>query len=368
MKRFVVTCVTVGMMVACPWASHLRAEEHPVQAEKLRILVDKVLMRSNSWEMTEAHVKEIADAGFNVLSPRLGGDDPDRIRRVAALAGKHGVKYVAWMRGSLATQNGLKYVHADGQDQPIYSPNADELWTWMTELILAHVKISTEIPAMVGSFLDFENYAKGKNGNCYALSYDDKVLAEFAAETGTKLPELEPSARADWLVDQGLHDRFEAFQIASWRRRARALREAVDKINPSYLLIIYPAPGTLFMREGLYPEWATEKAPLVLADASTYGRPAIFMDENEALETNRGKMQNRMATPEVQGIPHIYLGGIDPVVDGADPEFCGKNASMLAQVSDGYWVFYEGPEYATDHKEYFHWFALANRGIGSGDF
>ena len=35
------------------------------RTEKLRILVDKVLMASNKWVMTEDHVKEIADAGFN---------------------------------------------------------------------------------------------------------------------------------------------------------------------------------------------------------------------------------------------------------------------------------------------------------------
>jgi hypothetical protein len=368
MKHATIFAGMIGAALLCSSCATWMRPKHPVEAQKLRVLVDKVLMRSNNWVMTEDHVREIADAGFNVVSPRLGGDDPARVRKVAELAGRHGLMYMAWMRGSLATETGVKYVHEDGHDQPIYSPNADELWDWMTDLILAHARISTEVPALVGSFLDFENYAKGKSGNCYALSYDTKILGEFAAAEGIEIPELGPDKRAGWLRDKGLHARFERFQIASWRRRARALREAVDAINPRYLLIIYPAPGTLFMTEGLYPEWATRQAPLVLADASTYGRPMGFMDQRESLETNRAIMRRRMKTPAVRRTPHIYLGGIDPVVDGADPEFCGKNAAMLAEVSDGYWVFYEGPEYETDHKEYFHWFKLANQGIARGDF
>ena len=32
-------------------------------------------------------------------------------------------------------------------------------------------------------------------------------------------------------------------------------------------------------------------------------------------------------------------GGIDPAVRGADPEFSGKNAVAISEVTDGYWIF-----------------------------
>ena len=340
--------------------------KHRIESEKLRILVDKVLMKSNKWVMTEQHVKEIKEAGFNVVSPRTGGGDMDRVRRVGALAQKHGMYYVAWMRGSLRTRKGLKYVHADGHDQDIYSPNADELWDWMTELILDHARISLEIPAVVGSFLDFENYADGKAGNCYNLSYDERIMREFAAAEGLSLPPLRPDERKPWLESQKLHSRFERFQIASWRVRSRKLREQIDAINPEFLLIIYPAPGTLFMLEGAAPEWATREAPVVFADACTYGRPAPFMAQDEALATNRHKLRRRMKSVKKLHIPFIYTGGIDPCVKGADPEFSGKNAAMIAETTDGYWIFYEGPDYHTDHRDYFKWFQRANEDIVAG--
>jgi hypothetical protein len=340
--------------------------EHPFLREKPRILVDKVLMADNQWVMTAEHVQEIKAAGFNVVSPRLGGTDPARVRQVAAMARDNGMFYVAWMRGSLDTTKGLKYVYPDGHDCDVYSPNSDELWDWLEKTILEHARISLEIPAMTGSFLDFENYARGGSGNHYDLSYDERILAEFATSAGLTLPALAPGARATWLRDQGLEKRFAEFQIAAWRQRARHLRQAVDAVNPRFLLLVYPAPGTRLITAALYPEWGTAQAPLVLCDASTYGRPTQFTSEPEALAANRKALTEAMRVPQEAGIPHVTLGGIDPVCEGADPEFCAKNASMIAAAAGGYWVFYEGPSYRKDHPEYFRWFKQANDDIASG--
>ena len=325
-------------------------------------------MADNKWVMTEDHVREIKDAGFNVVSPRIGGTDPARVRKVAAMAQRHGIFYVAWMRGSRGTKTGLKYVYPDGHDCDEYSPNSDELWQWWERTILEHARISKEIPAMVGSFLDFENYARGRAGNCYGLSYDAKIMNEFAEDEKIALPDLLPAERAPWLKKNGLSQRFETFQIAGWRRRARRLRQAIDKINPRYLLLVYPAPGTLFITEAVYPEWGTVQAPLILCDACTYGRPTQFMSEREALDANRNALAHNLRIPRKRRIPFAYLGGIDPVCAGADPEFCGKNASAISQVSDGYWVFYEGPEYRKEHPDYFRWFKKANIEIAEDRF
>jgi len=75
-----------------------------------------------------------------------------------------------------------------------------------------------------------------------------------------------------------------------------------------------------------------------------------------------------MTVPQEAGIPFIYAGGIDPVVSGADPEFCGKNAVMISEATDGYWIFYEGPKYNVDHPDYFRWFTWANEHIKAGTF
>jgi len=337
------------------------------RSDKYRILVDKVISAANKWVFTPAAMKEIHDAGFNVVCPRIGGHTLPVCREQALMAREQGLYYMAWMRGTLTAKQDVRMVWEDGTEQNLCSPNSDEFWDWTTELIHGHAKLSVEVPTFIGTFLDYENYAPDSRGNCYGLSYDRKILDEFGQSLGRSIPVLAPAERRPWLASQNLHEQFREFQIRSWRERCRRLRELVDSVNPKFQFIIYPAPGTLFMVEAAYPEWATREAPLVLADPYTYGRPSHFLAESKSLEANRTTLLNNMASVRAKGVPHLYSGGIDPVVKGADPEFCGKNASMISHLTDGYWVFYEGPRYTKDeHGVYFEWFAKANAEIAKG--
>jgi len=341
--------------------------------EKLRILVDKVMQPTEGWVTKEWMVKAAADAGFNVFSPRRGHDSLDQVRQVTQWCEKHGIYHMPWMRGSLNAPvgheaDGKRVMWADGAEQPLWSPNSDEFWAWTSRYIVEYAKVSAQSKHLMGVFLDYENYEKGGQGNLYALSYDGLILEKFAAARGVQLPELKPSERAEWLRKQGLHDAFAAFQVAHWRGRCRALRKAVDAHDGTFQFCVYPAPGTPFMVEAVYPEWATEAAPLILADASTYGRPSRLLAEAAAVQGNRQRLLANRRTPAERGIPHIYAGGIDPAVKGADPEFCGKNAVGISDVTDGYWVFYEGPKYEEDHPAYWKWFAWANKAIAAGNF
>lgn len=333
---------------------------------KLRVLVDKVLMADNKWVMTEQHVKEIAAAGFNVVSPRLGNDDYREVRRIASLAQQQGIFHMPWMRGDMIAKGKVKMVWADGTEQELASPNSDELWNWMNSTILEYARISTECPALIGVFLDYENYSPGGEGNLYGLSYDDKILGDFARSRKIELPTLPFAERAGWLRQHKLDSAFAAFQIDHWRQRCRTLRKLVDEINPGFQFCVYPAPGTLFITEAIYREWGTAKAPLILADPSIYGRPAGLLPHMQSLQANRTTLLRNQAYAREHCANLMYMGGLDPVVKGADPEFCGRNAAMSAAETDGYWIFYEGPTYRTTHPEYFRWFSRANREIKLG--
>ena len=327
-------------------------------SDKYRILVDKVVSAANDWVFTPDHMKEIRDAGFNVVCPRVGGHELARCRKQTLMAQEAGLYHMAWMRGTLTAKAPPRLVWQDGTEQELCSPNSDELWDWTTELIVGHARISADLPAFIGTFLDYENYSKNSRGNCYALSYDSKILGEFAAAKELELPELAPAERYPWLVKQGIHDDFRAFQIASWRARCRELRKAVDAINPRFQFIVYPAPGTLFMREAIWHEWATPEAPLILADCCCYWRRSS--DLGTALQTNHQQLMANMRSLTASGIPFLYAGGLDPICKGVDPEFCGRSAVMASDGTHGYWVFYEGPEYDKQHRAYFDWFRRAN--------
>ena len=358
--------------------AHAGAEQAPRREDlgrrvKLRIVVDKVMQPTAKWVTEEWMVKAAAEAGFNVFSPRRGHDRLDEVRQVTRWCQEHGIYHMPWMRGSLTAPagrqaDGKRVVWASGLEQPLWSPNSDEFWAWTSRYIVEYAKISAGNRHLMAVFLDYENYAPGRPANLYSLSYDDVILSKFAKARDIELPALQLAERAGWLKKQGLDDAFKAFQIAHWRERCRALRKAVDAHDPTFQFCIYPAPGTPFMVEAAYPEWATKAAPLILADASTYGRPSRFLPEAASLEGNRQRLLQGRQIPRERGIPHIYAGGIDPVVKGADPEFCGKNAVAISDVTDGYWIFYEGPKYAEDHPEYWKWFTWANRAIAAGNF
>ncbi|MGD8239756.1 MAG: hypothetical protein PVH68_14445, partial [Armatimonadota bacterium] len=253
--RAVSAMAAVVGIVTAPM-SPLRAQAVPRdelgRGVKLAILVDKVMQPQAEWVTEEWMVRETAEASFNVLSPRRGGEKMDEVRQVTEWCAKYGLYHMPWMRGTLAVGGvadsaGKKLVWANGGEQPLWSPNSDELWDWMTELIVEHARISVEMPSLIGVFLDYENYAAGKQGNCYSLSYDDIIMRSFARANQVALPQLELGERKGWLEEQGLHEDFSEFQINHWRERCRALRQAVDQINPKFQFCVYPAPGTLLM-------------------------------------------------------------------------------------------------------------------------
>jgi len=374
MIRVTMVCMATVIFVSLAGTPACAAERDELgRSVKLTILVDKVMQPEAGWKTEEWMIEEAAQAGFNVFSPRRGYDDLEAVRQVTEWCAKYGIYHMPWMRGTLrvpdgAEAEGKKLVWEGGNEQELWSPNSDEFWEWTNRYIIEYAKMSAENQHLMGVFLDYENYSPGGSGNCYSLSYDDLILSKFAQAKGIELPALTLPGRKRWLEQQDLHEEFSEFQINHWRERCRALREAVDEHDPKFQLCIYPAPGTPFMLEACYPEWATEQAPLILADACTYGRSGGFLAHAEALEANLKRLSERQEAAKAMGGPFIYAGGIDPAVRGADPEFSGKNAVMISEVTDGYWIFYEGPKYQEDHADYFKWFAWANEAIAQGRF
>ncbi|HOM84021.1 MAG TPA: hypothetical protein PLZ94_19785, partial [Armatimonadota bacterium] len=373
-KILLLSVIAVALASVPGWCAQGVSRQDLGRTAKLTILVDKVMQPVEGWVTKEWMVKAAADAGFNVFSPRRGHERLDEVRQVTEWCQKYGIYHMPWMRGSLEAPkgpeaDGKRVVWASGNEQPLWSPNSDEFWEWTARYIIEYAKISANNKHLMGVFLDYENYAPGKEGNLYSLSYDDGILKRFAQTRGIEVPKLELAARKSWLEEQKLHEEFERFQIAHWRERCRVLRQAVDRHDPTFQFCIYPGPGTPFMLEAALPEWSTAQAPIILADPWIYGRPSRFLPQAEALEANRRILQRGIETAKAKGVPFLYAGGIDPVVPGADPEFSGKNAVMSSETTDGYWIFYEGPTYTKqDHADYWKWFTWANRAIAAGRF
>ena len=100
-----VTLLTTTV-ICLTWSLSLGAEPNDRSelghAQKLRILVDKVMQPEANWVTEEWMIRETAEADFNVYSPRLGHDRLDEVRRVSAWCQKYGIYHMPWMRGSLS--------------------------------------------------------------------------------------------------------------------------------------------------------------------------------------------------------------------------------------------------------------------------
>lgn len=370
--RGVAIALTIGLAVCAvaqeTWEAR-RAELGSPQ-QPYRILVDKVLMFANDWVMTPEHVAEIRAAGFNVVVPRIGADDNTRVERVARMAEDQGMFYMPWIRGTVVEKGDptLRVTDAGGRHGELGSPNAEALWAYWRDRILFYAELSRDVPSVMGVFMDFENYDSSRvgGGMCYALSYDEPVLKAFADAQGLSLPDPLPADRAAWLEAQGVTAAFEQFQVDLWRTRARDLRRAVDELNPRFQFVVYPASHSLFIREVAWSEWHTEQAPLVMAEVDTYWRRQYELED--ALAHIRDVLTKRRAELDEVNPDIRYMAGLDPAVSGANPEFEAKSAVIGAELTNGYWVFYEGPKYDGNHKDYFAWYKRANDDIARRDF
>ncbi|MDY7011752.1 MAG: hypothetical protein SVV80_13525, partial [Planctomycetota bacterium] len=136
------------------------------------------------------------------------------------------------------------------------------------------------------------------------------------------------------------------FQVARWRSRCRELRRQVDAISPSFQFFIYPnVHYSLFMREAAFRELGTKEAPIVVADYHNYFRPSQAWHRQAVADArwcilDAGRWVKDYAGQ--CGVEAMVIGGIDPISDDPmDPEYHGRNAAVISECSNGYWVFYE---------------------------
>ena len=99
MLRHAVALLLAGLIIS-GGSNRLTGAPPDDRTGKWRILVDKVVSHETRPNITNDQVREIADAGFNVIVPRWGGDNLVVVRHGATLAQRNGIRYMPWIRGS----------------------------------------------------------------------------------------------------------------------------------------------------------------------------------------------------------------------------------------------------------------------------
>lgn len=395
------------MTTACMAQSHADFPPRPGRdGQKYRIMVDKVYMADRpEARLLEEDYQRIASLGFNVVSPRLHGNDREEIRVGAELAKKHGMYFMAWQRGSFpasivqreadmahgplidvlphereAGYEPIRYTLDTGHEFDLLSPNSDEFWELLTANLLKAAELAEELP-ILGAFVDLELYARPRpavwSGHLYALSFDTKILADFAKAHALPIPDLEPAERKPYLEERGLLEQFRDFQLEQWRTRARELRRKIDAVAPDFQLGIYPPSYTLFIEQIAAFDLGNERAPIIACEYYTYAKGFPNKDRNpeywkisddEGVELNVNFIRRRANAYTARKEPFHIIGGIDPILEhGKDPRFQAMSITAMSHEGDGYWVFYEGIEkYSPEFDAFERWFTRANRAILDG--
>lgn len=318
------------------------------QDEKVRLMLAKpqVMPRPEMFYESLEGYRQIAQAGFNVMIPYIGLDDHELI---SGKAQQFDLKSIARTRAPAYAQEGFHepfYVWPTGYKTPLMCPFSPPFWEEVINpQALALTRVSTKTD-LVGMEFDFEIYGQRgphKYSHIYCHCYCDTCW-QAARDHDAGLPELEAEARHSWLVRQRRLADYKVFQDGRLRAQARALRSAIDAINPKmqFMLLVWGAGDFL---QVLADAFGTAEAPVLLSTEGTYGRGRTPRPTPVALDSHRTNCWNSLRESQRLGLRHsLVVPGVMPGHQGADPAFCRANAETLARYSDGYWVFFQQVE------------------------
>ena len=356
----VLTCLLAG-------CTQVSLADSPYVHKGSRIMVAKVFPRDVDALPQEKYFRMVGEAGFDVIIPVKGRDNPKLIDKCVRLAEKYGMRHILVRRGTEpAGDSDEHFIWQNGVRQDMARPFSDKLWKdTILPRAAAHARRSKTSPA-VGMWLDFELYEKNDQQNVQWYTYDDLTIREFTAETGREIPDLPSEDRYDWFADNGLLDAFQAYQRNRYRDQVRHVRQEVDKINPRFQFGLYPGPVQPFLPIAC-KELATDMAPIVLTPAETYGRAISTLPDSICLDSSRIWCRRARALAETHDFPHLIFGGVMPGYQGADPAWNAKNAYTVGSGVDGYWAFFQQVLPGTTIEEYMTFFTAANTALDQGD-
>ncbi|MAE68155.1 MAG: hypothetical protein CMJ18_28225 [Phycisphaeraceae bacterium] len=336
--------------------------------DKVRLMLGKpqVMPRPEWFYQSTEGYRRIAQAGFNVMIPYIGLRDHELI---AGKAGAFDLKSIARTRAPAYPREDFHepyFVWPSGIRTPLMCPFSEAFWN---EIIFPQVldlaEVSTKVP-LVGMELDFEIYGiKGpdKFAHIYCHCYCDTCWSAMRKQHHA-VPEKDVKARRSWLINQRKLGEYKVLQDRRLVELADALRQAVDTINPDVQFMLLAWDSGHFL-ELIAKSLGTERAPVILATERTYGRGRTPQASHAALANHRGHCLRGLAESRRMGLHSLYVPGVMPGHQKADPAFCRANAEIMSSVSDGYWVFFQQVEKPSTVGQNLEQFRRANARIVS---
>lgn len=329
------------------------------QDEKIRLMLAKpqVMPRQENFYESNEGYRQISRAGFNVMIPYINLKDQ---LLITGKAESHDLMSIARTKAPAYPQDRFHepyFVWPTGTKTPLMCPFSEDFWQEaMTPQALHLAQVSTSV-AMVGMEFDFEIYVldgQDKFAHIYTHCYCDACWDAMRNDDPT-VAELSAAERHSWLRRHHRLGEYKVLQDNRLRQHAQRLRQAVDRINPDLQFMLLPWRGGDFLQI-LAEQWGTPQTPVILSVETTYGRGRTPLSTPAALANNRNQCINGLRESKRRGFHSLFLPGVMPGYQKADPDFCRANAETLSHTSDGYWVFFQqvqDPSTVADNLEAF---------------
>ncbi|MFH1904226.1 MAG: hypothetical protein ABIK53_01715 [bacterium] len=355
------------------------------KGKKILAIMPKTLWATDpECQFSMEAMREVYKNGYNVLGYNLTGPSalPETWSRRCESYEKMGKRVMKFpglstypmIKTCYGVPEGFPYrkmVWYTGYEQDLPCPVDEKYWQErMIPYFLDYAKLSKKIPIFAIQ-VDWEYYGKMKKfRNVYTTCYCDGCWAYFQRRSKVKVPQIAKEKRNGWLREHNLDGKYQQIFFSHTKTLAEQLRKAVDEINPelSFWFIPWAGSGGPFLQP-LAIGLSSRKAPIVVSNEGTYGKVDGISDD-AGIESNVNTCLQDQATLDKLNIPYLYLAATYSGL--GSPEYHGRAAIRMAEVSDGLWFFedvypYRG-ENAISRKDLWRAYGHANLEINYGTY
>ncbi|MBP5638717.1 MAG: hypothetical protein J6X55_04525, partial [Victivallales bacterium] len=213
----------------------------------------------------------------------------------------------------------------DGAGKTAVSQVCPADWNyWEKEILsraLISAKVGLEVPAMVGTVLDFEMYVRdGSNypGPCLC----NACFSEFLSLTKDKSPQPPAEKRLEWIKSRNLFKRYCDYSRWKMTDTCRKVERGIHKVNPDFIIAYVP-----------FFEWFQG----CTRGLGTPEMPTLLLSEMEYSVGYTPSIKKRTERLAKEGYPALYAAGIWNFKFPA--ETIAGHLYRMAEDSHGMWVY-----------------------------
>jgi len=326
-----------GTMTAAQW----------LQKERVRCLAYVELNGE-----TAENIRRTRELGFNCVLSSFADVSTAQLMPLVNAADRYGVR-VIWVNSmmnqfdnpalkDILASDSRRFVGKDGRISAHSACPSDPTY-WKVVILnraIALAKLAAEgHPSSTGLLLDMEDYSALGDWDNYCFC--DRDFHDFIESIGRNdVAGIPSDQRYDLLVKEHLLSHYHAYQDSVIVRTFRDIRSQIDKIDPSFVIAIYPweRPEQEAQRHRLREvKWDERLA----AGLGTTSAPFLFFIETTYDWGYGPFVEMASAQLRAKGLRFVAVPGFNvyPAERVWWPEEMARSAYYASVRSGGYWVF-----------------------------